>query len=116
MTRILTGIAALMIVGATALPIPAGATEQGITKAQSTELSSQRRWHRHRHWGWHRPHWRHWGYRHWGPRYYGYRHYWGPRYRYGYYGYPYRYRHWGYRYYHRPAFAFGIGPFGFGVF
>jgi hypothetical protein len=128
MTKILTGIAALMIVGATALPIPASAAEQGIANAQSTELSSQHRWHRHhyRHWGWHRPHWRHWGYRHWGPRYYGHRYWapryrygyrsWGPRYRYGYHGYPYRYGHWGYRYYHRPALAFGIGPFGFGVF
>jgi hypothetical protein len=112
MSKILTGIAALMIVGATALPVPASATEQGITKASSTELSSQRRWHRH--WGY-----RHWGprygYRHWGPRYYGHR-YWGPRYRYGYYGYP-RYRHYGYYpYYRRPGLDFGIGPFGFGVF
>ena len=110
MTRILTGIAALMIVGAAALPIPASAAEHGISKVQSTELSSQRRWHHYRHW-------RRYGY--WGPRY----RYWGPRYRYGYYGYPYRYRHYGYygypyyhRYYHRPAIAFGIGPFGFGVF
>jgi len=108
MTKILTGIAALMIVGAAALPIPASAAEQGVTKAQSTELSSQYRWRRH--------HYRHWGYRHWGPRYYGHR-YWGPRYRYGYYGYPYRYRHYGYYpYYRRPGLAFGIGPFGFGVF
>jgi len=118
MTKILSGIAALMIVGAAALPVPASAMEQGITKVQSTELSSRHRWHRHhgwrhhRHWGYWGPR-RHWGY--WGPRY---RH-WGPRYRYGYYGYPYRYRHYGYYgypYYHRPAIAFGIGPFGFGVF
>ncbi|MEJ0074314.1 MAG: hypothetical protein WDO17_02510 [Alphaproteobacteria bacterium] len=118
MTKILTGIAALMIVGATALPVPASAVEQGVTKAQSTDLSSQRRWHRPyygRHWGY-----RHWGprygYRHWGPRYYGYRH-WGPRYRYGYY--PHRYRHYGYYgypYYRRPGLAFGVGPLGIRVF
>ena len=108
MTKILTGIAALMIVGAAALPVPASA-EQGITKVQSTELSSQYRWRRH--------HWRHYGYRHWGPRYYGYRHYWGPRYRYGYYPYWRRhYGYYGYPYYRRPGLAFGIGPFGFGVF
>ena len=107
MTKILTGMAALMIVGAAALPLPASAAEQGVTKVQSTELSSQYRWHR--------PYYRHWGYRHWGPRYYGHR-YWGPRYRYGYYGYP-RYRHYGYYpYYHRPGLAFGAGPFGFRVF
>jgi len=106
MTKILTGIAALMIVGAAALPVPAGAVEQGISKAQLTELSSRQRWHRY-------GHWRRYGYG--GPRY----RYWGPRYRYGYYGYPYRYRHYGYYgypYYHRPAIAFGLGPFGFRVF
>src|SRR6476659_6691121 len=109
MTRILTGIAALMIVGAAALPVPASAVEQGITKVQSTDLSS-----RHRYWR----HYRYYGHRYWGPRrHYGYR-YWGPR-RYGYYGYPYRYRHYGYygyRYYHRPGLAFGVGPFGVRVF
>lgn len=107
MTKILTGIAALMIVGAAALPVPAGAAEQGITKeAQPTDISSQRR-----HWR----HYRHYGHRYWGPRrYYGHR-YWGPRHRYGYYGYPYRYGY-GYPYYRRPGLAFGIGPFGFGVF
>ena len=95
MTKILTGIAALMIVGAAALPVPAGAVEQGITKeAQPTDISSQRR------------HWRH--YRHYGHRY------WGPRHRYGY-GSPYRYGY-GSPYYRRPGLAFGIGPFGFGVY
>ena len=107
MTKILGTIAALTIMGAAALPVPASAAEHGLKQVQSTELSSQHRWHRHY-------------YRHWGPRYYGYHHrYWGPRYRYGYYGYPYRYRHYGYYgypYYHRPGLAFGIGPFGFGVF
>jgi hypothetical protein len=96
MTKILTGIAALMIVGAAAPPVPAGAVEQGITKAQPTDLSS-----RHRGWRHH--------------RYYGHR-YWGPRYRYGYYGNPYRYGYYGSPYYRRPGLAFGIGPFGFGVF
>ena len=106
MTKILTGIAALMIVGAAALPVPASAVEQGITKAQLTDLSS-----RHRGWRHHR----YYGHRYWGPRhYYGHR-YWGPRYRYGAYGYPYRYGY-GYPYYRRPGLAFGIGPFGFGVF
>ena|SRR5947209_4427909 len=109
MTKILTGIAALLITGAAAMPLPASAAENGITTAQSTELSSQRYW-RHRHYGyryWHPR--RHWGYYH--------RRYWGPRY--GYYGYPYRFRHYGYYgrpYYRRPGLAFGIGPFGFGVF
>src|SRR5262245_46152292 len=106
MTKILTGLAALMIAGAAALPVPAAAVEQGITKAQSTDLSS-------RHRGWR--HYRYYGHRYWGPRrYYGHR-YWGPRYRYGYYGYPYRYGY-GYPYYRRPGLALGIGPFGFGVF
>ncbi|MGB9369407.1 MAG: hypothetical protein WCE79_25705 [Xanthobacteraceae bacterium] len=103
MTKILTGLAALMIVGAAALPVPAGAVEQGITKAQSTDISSQRRWRHHGYYG----------HRYWGPRrYYGHS-YWGPRYRYGYY--PYRYGY-AYPYYRRPGLAFGIGPFGFGVF
>lgn len=105
MTKILGTIAALTIMGAAALPVPASAAEHGLTQTQSTEFSSQRRWHRHY-------------YRHWGPRFYGYHHrYWGPRYRYGYYGYPYRhYGYYGYPYYHRPALAFRFGPFGFGAF
>ena len=106
MTRILAGIAALTIMGAAALPLPASAAEPkaGISKEvnQPTDVSSRhRRWHR--------------GY--YVPRH----HYWGPRY--GYYRYPYRYRYaypyrygYGYPYYHRPGIAFGIGPFGFGIF
>ena len=106
MTRILAGIAALTIMGAAALPLPANAAEPeaGISKEvnQPTDVSSRhRRWHR--------------GY------YVRRHHYWGPRY--GYYGYPYRYRYaypyrygYGYPYYHRPGIAFGIGPFGFGIF
>jgi hypothetical protein len=104
MTKALTGIAALLIVGAAALPVPAAAVEQGVSKAQATDLSS-----RHRGWRHHR----YYGHRYWGPRrYYGHR-YWGPRYRYGYY--PHRYGYYGYPY-RRPGLAFGIGPFGFGVF
>ena len=106
MTRILAGIAALTIIGAAALPLPASAAEPkaGISKEvyQPTDVSSRhRRWHR--------------GY------YVRRHHYWGPRY--GYYRYPYRYRYaypyrygYGYPYYHRPGIAFGIGPFGFGIF
>jgi hypothetical protein len=117
MTKILTGIAALMIMGAAALPVTASAAEQGITKAQSTELSSQRHWRHHRYYG-HR-YWgprRHYGYgyRHWGPRPYAY---YGSPYRYRY-AYPYRYRY-GYPYgygYHRPGLAFGVGPLGVRVF
>lgn len=110
MTKILTGIAALMIVGAAAMPVPAAAVEQGITKAQSTDLSS-----RHRHWR----HYGYYGHRYWGPRRHYVHRYWGPRYRYGYHGYPYRYRpygYYGYRYYHRPGLAFGVGPLGVRVF
>src|ERR1041384_424834 len=90
MTKILTGIAALMIVGAAALPTPAAAVERGVTKeAQPTDLSS-----RHRGWRHHR----YYGHRYWGPRrYYGHR-YWGPRYRYGNYGHPYRYGYYGHPY------------------
>jgi hypothetical protein len=108
MTRFLAGIAALTLTFGAASLSPANAAERhaGITKHQSTELSSQRHWR-----GGHR----HYGYRgHWGPR-----RYWGPRYgyygypyRYGYYGSPYRYRH----YYGGPGFAFRFGPIGFGFY
>ncbi len=120
MTRIITGIAALLIAGAAAMPLPASAAENGLTNVQSTELSSQRYWRHHR---------GYYGHRYWGPRrhwgYYGHRRYWGPRYGYGYrhwagrYGYyPYRYRHYGYYGYpyRRPGVAFGLGPIGFRVF
>jgi len=104
MTRILAGIAALTFMGAAALPLPASAAEPkaGISKEvnQSTEVSGQRRYYRHRYYG----------RRHWGPRYGYYRHPY--RYRYAH---PYRYGY-GSPYYHRPGIAFGIGPFGFGVF
>ena len=103
MTKILVSLAALTIVGAAALPLQASATEQkpGISteRIQSTDLSSRRRYYRHRYYARH----------YWGPRYYA-RPYWGPRY-YGY-GYPY----YGYPGYYRPGLAFGIGPFGFGIF
>jgi len=39
MTKVLTGIAALLIAGAAALPVSASAKDHGITKAPSTELS-----------------------------------------------------------------------------
>ena len=98
MSKILVGIAALALAGAASLPLPANAAERqdGLSNAQSTDLSSHRRWRRH------------YGYRH-----YGYRRYYGPRY--GYYsGYPYGY---GYRYgYYRPGIGVGIGPLGFRVF
>jgi len=102
MSKFLAGIAALALAGAAAMPIQASAAEREagastISTAQSTEFSSQRRYWRHR-------------YYRYGHRYYP-RRYWGPRY--GYYGYPY----YGYPYrYYRPGIAFGIGPFGFGVF
>src|SRR5437879_6107006 len=113
MTKILVSLAALTIVGAAALPLQASAAEQkpGISteRIQSTDVSSRRRYYRHRYYARH-----YWGPRYyarpyWGPRYYA-RPYWGPRY-YGY-GYPY----YGYPGYYRPGLAFGIGPFGFGIF
>src|ERR1044072_3545690 len=102
MTKILGTIAALAIIGAAALPLPASATEQkpGIWKegiqppgGSARPRRGPRRYYVRRHY--------------WGPRYYA-APYWGPRY-YGY-GYPY-----GYPYY-RPGLALGIGPFGFGIF
>ena len=68
MTRMLTGIAALMIAGAATLPVPAAAIEQGITKVQSTDLSSRHRYGRH---------YGHYGHRYWGPRRYYAHRFWG---------------------------------------
>ena len=99
MTRFLAGIAALSIVGAAALPLPASAAEHGA-KAQSTEMSSQRHWRGHR------------GY--YAHRYWGARRYYGPRY--GYYGRPYGYPYGSPYGYYRPGLAFGFGPFGLRVF
>ena len=105
MSKFLTGMAALTLLGAAALPLQANAAERhdGHSNAQSTEISAQRRHWRHRHHAY-RP------YRHWGPR----RH-WAPAY--GYYGgYP-RYYGYGYPYgYYQPGFALGVGPFGFRLF
>jgi hypothetical protein len=101
MSKFLTGIAALTLLGAAALPLQATAAERhdGISNVQSTELSAQRR---------------HWRGRHYGYRYYAPRRYWGPGY--GYYG-GYPYYGYGYPYgYYRPGFALGVGPFGFRVF
>jgi hypothetical protein len=106
MCKVITGVAVLTLLGATALPLPAsaaerhaGATAHAAKPAQATEFSAQ---------------WRHRYYRHhYG--YYGPRRYWGPRY--GYYGYPYggyRYGYYGRPYY--PGVALGVGPFGFRFF
>jgi hypothetical protein len=94
-----------------AAPSPSGAAEQradGVYSRndQLTEMSTQRRWYRHRY-----------GVRrYWRPRYrYAYPYYWGPPYAYAWVGgpyYPYYYR---YYYRPRPFIAFGFGPFGFGV-
>jgi hypothetical protein len=108
MYKLMTGIAALTLLGATALPLPASAAEHQTGAAthaaksaqasgQATELSAQRRYYR-----------RHYGY-------YGPRRYWGPRY--GYSGYPYGgypYGYYGRPYY--PGVGVGIGPFGFRFF
>ena len=104
MSKFLASIAALTLIGAATLPLQANAAERhdGISKAQSTEFSSQRHWRRYHHYGYYRPYW--------GPR-----RYWGPRY--GYYGY--RYGGYPYGYYGRPYYpgvAVGIGPFGFRFF
>ena len=104
MSKILIGIAALGLIGAASLPLPANAAgrHDGVSKAQTTDVSAQR-------------HWRRYGYRCYGPRpYYGPRRYYGPRY--GYYG---GYPAYGYGYpygYYRPDIGVGIGPFGFRVF
>ena len=100
MSKILVSIAALGLMGAASLPLPANAAERhdGVeaNAQQSTEVSAQRRWRRH------------YGYllaraaitvrataiTAPGP-YYGY-------------GYPYGY--------YRPGIGVGIGPFGFRVF
>ena len=102
MSKILVSIAALGLMGAASLPLPANAAERhdGATNAnvqQSTDVSSQRRWRRH-----------HYGYRYYPRRYYGPRYgYYGGGPYYGY-GYPYGY--------YRPGIGVGIGPFGFRVF
>jgi hypothetical protein len=100
MTKILVSIAALIVTGATALPLPASAAEKpGLSNVQTTDISAQRRHYRHRYYARH----------HVGPR-----RYYGPRYGYGY---PYPYGAYGYPYgYYRPGFALGAGPFGFRVF
>jgi hypothetical protein len=105
MSRFLGGIAALTLAGAAMmLPIQASAAERqaGVSTDKavtSTDMSAQRRYWRHRH------------------GFYGPRRYWGPRYRYGYYGYPRPY-YYGYPYAYRPGpfVSFGVGPFGFRVF
>lgn len=110
MSKILMSLAALTFIGATALPLQATAAERQaggisnapVTTAQPTDVSSQRRYYRHRYGYYGRPYW--------GPR-----RYYGPSY--GYYGYP-RY---GYGYgrpygYYNPGISVGVGPFGFRFF
>jgi hypothetical protein len=50
MSKILMSIAALGLIGAASLPLPAAAAERhdGVSNAQqSTDVSAQRRWRRH---------------------------------------------------------------------
>jgi hypothetical protein len=97
MSKYLSGIAALALIGAAAFALPARAAEPqaGVTTIQSSEMSAQRRHHYRQG-------------RVYARRYHGPRRYYGPSY--GYYGDPYPY----YGYY-RPApfVSFGVGPFGF---
>ena len=101
MVKIVPAIAALTLICAAALPVPAAAAERqsGVTQqTQSTEFSSQRRYYR--------------------GRYYA-RRYYAPRRYYPAYGYAAPYPYYGYPYgYYRPgpAISFGVGPFGFGLF
>jgi hypothetical protein len=102
MSKYLSGVAALGLLGAATFAMPATAAERqaGVTALQqSTEFSSQRRYRGNRVYA-----------RHWrgGPRYYGGpRRYVGPG-PYAYYDdYPYGY------YQPRPFVSFGVGPFGF---
>ena len=96
MSKYLTTVAAIGLIGSAAVSLPAQAAE-----LQGAPVVQQVNWH-----GWHgRPYTRYWGPRaYWAPR-----PYWGPRYGYyGYYGYPY--------YRPGPVVSFGVGPFGFSVF
>ena len=99
MSKFLAGIAAVTLIGAATLPLQATAAERhdGISKAQSTDVSAQRYWRRH------------YGYRYYPRRYYGPRYgYYRP---YPYYGYGY-----GYPYGYGPGVGVGVGPFGFRIF
>jgi hypothetical protein len=106
MSKYLSGVAALALLGAATFALPATAADRqaGVTAPhQSTELSSQRRHYRHG-----RVYARHWR---GGPRYYAGPRYWGPGPVYGFYDdYPY----YPYGYYRPgPLLSFGVGPFGF---
>ena len=102
MSKFLVSVAALGMLGAAGLSLPANAAERhdgatNTTVQQPTDVSSQRRWRRH-----------------YGYRYYPRRHY-GPRY--GYYGGGYPITATAIRSgYYRPGIGVGIGPFGFRVF
>ena len=102
MSKYLSGVAALALLGAATFALPASAAERqgGLTAThQSTEFSSQRRHVRQG-----RVYARHWN---GGRRHYA-RRYWGPGPAYGYYDdYPYGYYRPG------PFVSFGVGPFGF---
>ncbi len=106
MSKFLTGIAAIGLLGLAAMPVTATAAEQqsGVTNngstVQLTDVSAQRRHWRHHRYGYYGPR------RHWGPRYGYYR----PYPYYGAYGYPYGYYRPG------PFVSFGAGPFGFRFF
>lgn len=101
MSKFLAGLAALTLAGAAMMPLQASAAERNTGTAtkvstnnavQSTEISSQRRYYRHRHYG-----------------YYGQRRYYGPRYG----GYYRPYPSYGYPYgYYRPGPFVSFGPFG----
>ena len=71
MSKYLSGVAALALLGAATFALPATAAERqaGVTNHQSTEFSSQRHYRGGRVYA-----------RHWrgGPRFYGPRRYWGP--------------------------------------
>lgn len=101
MSKYLVSIAALGLLGAATIALPANAAEKpaGIATTTSHEMSSQRRQVRRG-----RVYARHYG----GPRRYGARYYGGPAYGYGnpypYYGYA------------PPLVSFGVGPFGLRVF
>jgi hypothetical protein len=107
MSKYLSGIAAVALLGAATFALPASAADRqgGATQIhQSTEVSSQHRRQGARHWRGGRGHY---AYRHWGPRH----HHWGPRpyWNRGPYAYydPYPYYRPG------PFVSFGVGPFGF---
>jgi hypothetical protein len=115
MRKMLIALAATGFAAALALPSAAGAAspkrDAGVSKGESTEFSSGRRYYRGYRYGY-RPYYRPYRYGYYRPYYRPYRYgYYRPYYRpYGY------YRPWGYPYGYRGIYA-GPGPgfyFGFG--